>query len=55
MAALILSPFKADKATEKLGYQQGIMYPSNAENFKMVFTLLTKVVIFYIEFIPIGF
>ena len=55
VAALVLSPFEADKATEKGSNKRSIVYLCGAWGFKMVFSLLTKVVTIYMGFILINF
>ena len=55
MAAFVLSPLDTDGATEESGYKQDAIYLSSTKNFEIIFTLLTKVVTFYMRLIPIYF
>ena len=54
VAALMLSPTNANRATEEWGYKQGIICSSGAWYFEIIFTLLIEVVIFYIKLTPIN-
>ena len=55
MAALVLSLFEVDGATEEWGCKWGTIYPGGAWSFEMVLTLLTKVIAIYVKFPWIGF
>ena len=55
MATLVLSLSEFNGGMEKWGCKWYIIYFNKAWCFKIVLTLLTKVVIFYIELIPICF
>ena len=52
---LILASSNANRATEKWGYKKDIIYYGSAKDFEMVFTLLTKVVTFYMRLTLIDF
>ena len=49
MAELVLSPSEADGATNELSYKRGTIYFGGARDFKIVFTLLTKVIAFHVR------
>lgn len=55
IVVLVLSLSEADAITKKWGCEWGIFHPGSARGFKMVFKLLTEVVVFYMELIPISF
>ena len=50
MAALVLGPFEADSATKECGGKQGTIHSCDAWCLKIIFTLLTKVIIIYVRF-----
>ena len=50
VAVLVLSSSEAYSATEKWGCKWGTIYPNGAWSFKIVFTLLTKVIAIYVRF-----
>ena len=55
MTALVLSPPNANRAIEELSCKRDMIYSSGARDFKIVLTLLKKVIIFYVRLTPIRF
>ena len=51
----MLGPFKADGATEESGGKWGTIHPYGAWCLKIIFTLLTKMVVVHVESFGIGF
>ena len=54
IAVLVLGSFEADGTTEKYGSKRGTIYPYDTCNFKIIFTLLTKVVAIHMRFSKIS-
>lgn len=55
VTAFMLSLSKADIAIEILGGKQGTIYPYSTWSFKIILTLLEKVVVFYVGLISMDF
>ena len=53
MTVLVLSPSEANSATEESADECGIIHPYGAWYFKIIFTLLTKIVVVHMEFFEI--
>ena len=55
IVVFILNSTDDNRAIKKLSYKQNIIYSNSIKGFKIVFTLLTKLVAFYVSFILIYF
>ena len=55
VTTLVLSPFEADRVTEKWNCKWGTIHLGDIRNFEIVFILLTKVVTFYVRLTLIVF
>ena len=54
VVVLVLGPSEADVATKEYGSKEGTIYPCGAWDFKIILTLLTKVVAIHMRFSEIG-
>ena len=55
VAALVLSLFEADGITEEDDGKKDMIYPYATWGFKIIFTLLTKMVAIYVKFSGVDF
>ena len=55
VAAFVLNPSEADGTTEEGGGKEDTIYSCGAWGFKIIFTLLTKILAIYVRFSGVGF